>query len=313
MRLIFILIPIFLFSSIIKYLNLKPFYYKNQIVNLKIKIISTEKNLSFFSPNVNMEINHSNPYIYILSTHFQANNTPKNIFIFPTKELINLNKVIKLKPIPQPPKNFSNLIAKNIKIFNIIATQSNNKIILSFSIKCKECNLKDFHLKEINSSLIKKNEGTFLAYLPLNRKKFEFYYFNLKENTFKKVSIPIITKEEKISTQTDINPNENTFLTPLNIILIAISIFTFLLFFVYKKIFIIFLSFIPLIPIAIQVLPKGEIILKKDTNLTILPTENSTIIYTTKQPTKAIILKKINGYLKVKIKNKIGWVKNENN
>ena len=64
--------------------------------------------------------------------------------------------------------------------------------------------------------------------------------------------------------------------------------------------------------LIIQLLPKGNVILKKGTKVQILPTKNSTVFYIVKKETNAKILNKKGNYIKIKINNKIGWI-NENN
>jgi len=314
MRLIFLLFPLFLFSnSIVKYLNLKPFYYQNQIVILKIKVISNENNLSFFSPNLNIEVNKTNPYIYLLNVKFKADkNISKNIFIFPTKEIINLNNKIRIKTLNSPPSNFSHIFADNLKILNPISTNINNKIMLSFTIKATNANLEDFKIKDGNLTLLNQNEATYFTYLPLNSKNFIFYYFNTTTDNYKKISIPIILKEKTISTQTNINPEENKFFTPINILILIIIAIFLIIFLVYQYIILLIIPIILFISLIFPLLPKGQKILIKDSKVRILPTSNSTVFYISHKNIKVKILKKLKYYTKIKINNKIGWVKNEN-
>jgi len=314
MRLFFLLFPLLLFSnSIIKYLNLKPFYYENQIAVLKIKVISNENNLSFFSPNLNVEVNKTNPYIYLLNIKFKADkNSSKNIFILPTKEIIDLNKIIKLKKLSSIPSNFSHIFATSLKILNPISTIIDNKIILSFTIKATNSNLKDFKVNDGNLTLLNQNEANYFTYLPLNTKNFIFYYFNTAIDNYQKIYIPVILKENTISTQTNINPEEDKFLTPLNILILSIISFFLILFLVYQKIVILLIPILLAGYLILSYIPKGEKILIKNSKIRILPTQNSTIFYSPTTDTKVKILKNSHNYTKIKIDNKIGWVKNEN-
>jgi len=147
--------------------------------------------------------------------------------------------------------------------------------------------------------------------VPKNKKKIEFYYFNLKQEKFNKIEIPIILKQETISTQTDLNPEENRFFTPLNILILGIIAFFLIIFIIYQKIWILFFPLILGGYLIYVILPKGELILKRNTKVQILPTKQSTVIYITKEPQKAKILNKTDNYTKVEINKKIGWVKNE--
>jgi hypothetical protein len=299
-------------NLIITYPNLKKYYYKNQIVNLQIKILTPKNKEINFSLNQG-ELNITKkPYIYLLNLKFKNNsNITLKILSNDFNKTININSLFKTKTIDKIPK-FSNLLADDIKILNLISALTNNKILLSFTIKAKNANLKDFKInKDENLTIINDNEATYYTYLPKHTKKFIFYYFNTTDENYKKITIPIILKEETISTQTDINPEEKTFFTPFTILILGIIAFFIIIFLIYQNIFILIIPIILSIYLIINHMPKGEKILKKDSPVKILPTQNSTIFYRPIVDTKVKILNKIDGYTKIKINNKIGWVKNE--
>ena len=130
MRLFFLLIPFFLFASdlIIKYENLKPFYYKNQIVNLKFKILSPKPNLMFLNDsNIELNITQINPYIYQLNAKFKADDSNKTITVYTNQEeqKINLNKKIIIKKLPHI-KDFCGVLADNFNIINPISSNYEN-------------------------------------------------------------------------------------------------------------------------------------------------------------------------------------------
>ncbi len=317
MKKLIFFIPLLLFSFI-KYQNLKPFYYQNQIIHLKAKIIfSKETNLSVLPTyKVETSLKKINPFLYKLDIIFKADNSPENkIFLITDKiETINLNSLIKTVPIKKPPL-FSNVFAKNLSIINPISSvYKKDRILISFTIKCDECNIEDFSLPitEQNLTLKTKNEASYYAIIPKNKKFFTFYYFNLLQNKFDKITIPIKLKQETISTQTNINPENQTFFTPVNTLLLGIISFFLIIFIIYQRIWILIFPLIIGGYLLFQIIPKGSVILKPNTAIHILPTSKSTVIYETKTPINATILKKTDGYIKVKINNKIGWVKNEN-
>ena len=315
MRIFFLLIfflKLFANSLIITYPNLKKYYYKNQIINLKIKILNPTNEDINFSIN-NGEINITkNPFIYILKLKYK--NDLNNTLIIESKDInktINLNSLYQTKKIQNIP-NFCNVLAEKLNIINPISTKSNKNILLSFTIKAKNANLKDFNLnKDDNLTLINPKEGIYYIYLPNKTKNLTFYYFNTNKENFEKITIPIILKEKTISTQTDINPEEKTIFTPLNIIILVIIVFFITIFLIYQKIFILIIPILLSVYLIINILPKGEKILKKGSPIRILPTKNSTIFYRPKADTKVEILNKTNNYTKIKIHGKIGWVKNE--
>ena len=317
MRFILLFIVSFLLANnlIITYPNLKKEYYKNQIINLTIKIITPkEMNITAFT-NFKSKIDITNyKFTHIIDLSYKEQNNTK-LFIVGDgihKE-INLNDLYTIKELPKI-KNFCKVLADNLEITNIIASKFDlNYNLLSFSIKGKNANLEDFSigLKDENLSLTSSNEATFLGLVNKNKTKLNFYYFNLLNETFNKVTIPINLKEETISTQTNINPTENTLFTPINLLTLAIIAFLIITFLIYQKIWLIFPSLILTTILIYNNLPKGEIYLPYNTKVYILPTKNSTLFYITPIAQKARILKTLKNYTKIEINNKIGWVKNE--
>ena len=319
MRFLIIFFPFFLFCEIIKYENIKPFYYQKQFVSFNIKIILPKPKTLNIIPSSNIETNLTkiNPFVYNLNVKFFATNESHKLILIAKKfyKEIDLNNLIKLKEILPPPKNYAHIVSDNLKIINPIAAKYEDKIILNFNIRCNNCLLKDFNISNYNQTLklISTNEASLNIILPINTKKFSFYYFDPKTSTFKKVTVPIVLSQQTISTQTNVNPEENKFFTPLNILILVLIAFSLIVFLVYQKIFLLIFPIFLFIFFVVQFLPKGEIILKRNTKVRILPTPQSTIIYITPKSMVATILNKKNGYVKIKINNKIGWVKDENN
>jgi hypothetical protein len=299
-------------NLVITYPNLKKNYYKNQIVNLQIKILNPKNEELNFALNKG-EINITKkPYLYLLNLKFK-NDLNNILYLYSDKNFktINLNSLFKTKILEKIPK-FCNVLADNLKISNPISTLINNKILLSFTIKTKNGNLEDFKLNnEENLTLINNKEATYYIYLPKETKNLYFYYFNTQDENYKKITVPIILKEEIISTQTDINPEEKSFFTPFNILLLTIIAFFIIIFLIYQNIIILIIPIILTVYLIITLLPKGERILKRNSEVKILPTKNSTIFYKPTIDIKVKILNKTKNYTKIKIDNKIGWVKNE--
>jgi hypothetical protein len=173
--------------------------------------------------------------------------------------------------------------------------------------------LEDFSLKlkDENLTLNKKNSATYFALIKNTVKHYKFYYFNTNNDNFEKIEFPINIKEETISTQTDLNPEENTIFTPINILILSLIAFTLIIFLVYQKIWLLILPLLLSGFLIYNNFPKGEGYLNRGTKIYILPTKNSTVFYIAPVGTKVQILKKTSKYTKIKINNKIGWVKNE--
>ena len=315
------LILLFLFTSlfasiIVKPQNLKSSYFENQMATLDFRIVlSSPNNITVLeNPRFSAKLKKINDYLYTLKITTQISKKMPKVVIVGKKLYypINLNKYITVSPLPKS-QNFSRVIATDLKIKNVISSKYNkNSNIVSFDITCKNCNLKDFSLPfEQNLTLKSKNLASYYVILPNTIKRLHFYYFNSNLDSFVPVNIPIILKNETISTQTNINPEENQFFTPLNILLIIAIIFSIIVFLVYRKFFLLIPTFALLALLVYPYIPKGNVYLPKGTKVYILPTKQSTVIYITKYPEEAKKLKSLRNYTKIQIDNKIGWVRND--
>jgi len=319
MRYLILLIASLLFSSdlIIQYLNLKKEYYENQIISLKLKIITPQDiNLTFIQP-LESEINVTKPskFIYIVNLKYRNNDEIKKFFIIGTNiyKEITLNNLYSSKSL-QKVKNFCNVLADKFNISNPLASKYNDKYnMLSFTIETKNANLKDFslNLKDENLTIISPNKATFFGLIKKNINNLTFYYFNTQTDNYEKITVPINLKAETISTQTDLNPEEKTIFTPSNIFLLSIIGLLLIIFLVYQKVWLIIPPLLLSIFLIYLNLPKGSGYLERGTKVYILPTSQSTVFYIAPIGTNVDILKKEKHYTKIKLNNKIGWVKNE--
>ena len=309
----------FSFSAnlIIQYPNLKKEYYENQIIDLNIKVISPKETNLTFIPPLGGEINVSreNPFVYNVNVKYKNDDDIKKVFIV-SKDLykeISLNDLYSTKQLDKI-KNFCNVLAKNLKVQNIISSKYDNKYnMVSFTLIGKNANLNDFtlHLKDENLTIVSPQKATYLGLIENNQKNIDFYYFNTQNDNYQKIKIPINIKEETISTQTNLNPEENTLFTPVNIFILSSIAILILIFLVYQQIWLIFPPLLLTAYLIYANLPKGEGYLTRGTKVYILPTKNSTIFYEAPIGTKVKILKQTTNYTKIQIQNKIGWVKNE--
>jgi len=320
MRYLLLLISFcFLFSAeiIVKYPNLQESYYQNQTVNLGIHIVTPQNlHLKFIPPRGSkIKVKTKNHLIYDVNLTYINDRAPKKFIIkgngvYKKINLKNMYETLKVNKI----KGYCNVVADDLNVTNPIATKYNDKEnMLSFTLMAKNANLRSFTLalKDENLTINSPKKATFFALVDNKVKKINFYYFNPQKGTYTKVTFPVKLKEETISTQTELNPEESTFFTPLNIfILVLIAIFL-ILFLMYRQIWILIFPIIISLFLVYLNLPKGEILLKKGTKVYILPTKNSTVFYTAPINTEVKVLKRVNNYTKVKINDKIGWVRDE--
>ena len=309
----------FSFSAnlIIRYPNLKKEYYENQIIDLNIKVITPKEiNLTFIPPlGGEINVTRENRFIYNVKVKYKNNDEIKKLFIIgkniykeiPLSDLYTTTEVDKIN-------NFSNVLAKNLKIKNIISSKYNGKYnMVSFTLLGENANINDFtlHLKDENLTIISPQKATYLGLIEKDKKNIVFYYFNTQKNNYQKIEIPVNIKEETISTQTNLNPEENTVFTPLNIFFLSVTAVLLMIFLIYQKIWLIFPPILLSTYLIYINLPKSKAYLSRGTKVYILPTKNSTVFYKAPIGTKVKILKKLKNYTKIQIQNKIGWVKNE--
>ena len=184
----------------------------------------------------------------------------------------------------------------------INATNSNlDDFKIPYAIKSGVDNIKDIY---------KSQKAYCFAIVPNTLKKFKFSYFNTFDNNYKIFSFDIVTKDQTISTQTDLNPHKSEYLIYKTILLVSVS-FILLLFYIRKRNYTLLLIIVMLVGYAGYLnMPMSKIILQKGVNLKILPTENSTVFYIVPYKIEAKVAYERKGYYKVILPNqKIGWVK----
>ncbi len=234
-----------------------------------------------------------------------------------------------LKPIKifslRDSKYFCKVLADSLEVKRYKTTRfDENSYMFVMKIDSKRANIDDFHLDWVLRDKIESKTGDFLdsqiiyiAFIPSNTEKFNFKYFNLKERKFESFSFPVILEKEELSTQVELNPKASNFDLYKNIFLSLVA-FVFLLLFIFKikksKWAVIYLLIALLIGgyVIKDELPFSDVVLKKGAKVTILPTRNSTIFYTSDKEIRVKVLNRIEPYYKILLpNNKIGWVKDE--
>ena len=119
-------------------------------------------------------------------------------------------------------------------------------------------------------------------------------------------------QDDDLSTQVNLNPKESEFELYKDITIYSL-IAIFLLFFIFKKSY---YSLIIAIVFGIYSFydnkPFSDATLKANSEVKILPTNNSTIFYISDKPQSVKVMSKNDKYTKILLENKnIGWVKNE--
>lgn len=217
---------------------------------------------------------------------------------------------------------YSNVIAKSLKIKKYKTSQFDDKsLIIVLEIEAEQSNLSNFHLKDVIRDGIDSSVENlpfykifYYAIIPNYQKKFEFTYFNSLTNKFEKFSLPIVIADDSISTQIDLNPAQSSLQIYKDSAYAIVAVALILLFLRRKKI-----TYIVLLTLLIGLLvydknPLNSIKIESNTNIKILPTQKSTIFYTTNRTLYAQVLDKKNKYIKILLPNgKIGWIDDSEN
>jgi hypothetical protein len=218
-----------------------------------------------------------------------------------------------------PPKNFSNIIAKDFELIDYKTTtydKKHNIIIIMAEATMSDINAMHFNnvFKQGIESIIESQDKSKITYYLVVDKKienFSFTYFNLNKNKFVTLNLPIVVDDDSVSTQTDLKPKDQSKERLKIAIAAAVAFFAFIVVLIRKKYIYIVFVLIPLAYIAYLSVPEKDICIKTDANIYLLPVENGTVFETT---TSRLYLPKegsVTNFVKVKLHNKIGWVKNE--
>ena len=221
-------------------------------------------------------------------------------------------------------KNFSHLVAKELVIKRVKSDYFDDKnLVMIVEFEAKEANLKNFWLD--NEKLIQQrvdgfrgdfNNSTafYSAVFSPNLNELHFSYYNTTTQNLESVDLKVELSDEKVSTQTDLNPKNNDLIFYKRLGLWVLAA-VFAVIFVFKRNYIFFaialLAFI--ISFFIGASNTQMAILKANSRAKILPTTQSTYFYTSEKDEEVEILGKRKEWVKVLLQDgKIGWVQDEN-
>ncbi|MRI83165.1 MAG: hypothetical protein C6I00_01965 [Nitratiruptor sp.] len=226
---------------------------------------------------------------------------------------------LQAKPL-KPPKNFSNLLAHSLKVFDYEAVQySKRSNLVLLKMRARLANLEEFSLPFATKEGIKELNITFptsqmvyYAIIPASMERLRFTYFNTKAKEFRAISLPIRVIDESVSTQTDIRPVEDKNKRLKVALLFAVGAL-FLLLAIWRRSLLLFL--LALVAGGIggtMLVPMKQVCVRAGTKIYLLPTRQSTIFEITKEPRIYEELNRIDGYTKIKLsKERVGWIADE--
>ncbi len=219
-----------------------------------------------------------------------------------------------------PEKDFSSVLAQEFKILEYKTSQyDNQQNIIVFSAEAKMANLEDFSLEVATKEGIDEYEEdlphssfTYYAVVSKQLNELKFSYFNITTRRFQDVIIPIIVVNDRVSTQTDLAPTQNTHASSKMILAGTVSALGLVLFFYRRKKLYLLIVIAPLFFIAKLAVPIKNVCVTEDVNLYLLPMKNGTIFEQTAFRFTTQELGTSQDFTKIRThNNQIGWVKNE--
>ncbi len=219
-----------------------------------------------------------------------------------------------------PKKNFSNIVADSFELLEFKTTSyDEDHNIVVFVATAKNCDIASFELKNVYKQGIESSTESYfnskLVYYIVIKKEIEnlsFSYFNLLQNSFVGLNIPIIVDDDSVATQTDLKPKDQSHDRVKMLLATAIALIAFLLILWRKKYIYLIFILIPLAYVLYIAIPSKEVCIKVGSKIYLLPVHNGTIFEKTNTIYYLQKEGSVEDFVKVKLKNeKIGWVKNE--
>lgn len=322
--------------------NVPKSVYQNQIFSMNFKAniqqnISLDLNLSIEkSPNLEW-LNQTS-----LSWDKDINGVYSTKLWFEAKETnATLNKILitakrngeffqkgSIKPkLPkilavEEKENYAHIVADELNVISYKTSKfDENSNIMTIELSAKNANLKSFFIDDediirqgINSTKggYQNQKGFYFVVIDDSKKSFDFSYFNAKSKQFESFSLGVKLEVDDLSTQTELNPQNDPFqVYKKTALYLGVVVLLFLYIFSKNSTPLIFACVL----IAFHIYNKDPHhvgIVSKDAKVKILPIEKSTIFYIPQNDEKVEVFEQNKNYYKVLFENgKIGWVNSE--
>lgn len=221
-------------------------------------------------------------------------------------------------------KNYAQIVAKELNIKRVKSDYFDDKnLIMLVEFEAQEANLKNFYLN--NEKIIQQrvdgfrgdfntSSAFYSAVFAPSVSELNFSYFNTSTQSLQNISLKVELSDEKLSTQSDLNPKNNDLLFYKRLALWALS-GVLVLIFVFKRHYLFFALAVIIFVGSFFIGGNSTqmAILKANSRAKILPTSQSTYFYTSEKDEEVEILGKRKEWVKILLSNgKIGWVSNEN-
>lgn len=219
-----------------------------------------------------------------------------------------------------PNKNFSHIIANSFEITDYKTTTFDDKHnIIIFIAEATNCDISAIKFNNVFKQGIESitesfqdSKVTYFLIVDKGIENFSFSYFNLLENEFSTINIPIVVEEDSVTTQSDLKPTSQSHEMLKMKIAAAIAVIGLIIIVWRQKYIYLILILIPVVYVVYLSMPSQDVCINKGAKIHLLPVNNGTIFETTQTQIHLQKEGSVTDFVKVKLPNeKIGWVKNE--
>jgi hypothetical protein len=216
--------------------------------------------------------------------------------------------------------DFCNVLAADMRIRNSQVSNFDEKNhIVTLSIEAIEANLEDMKLNNVQESGLEslerndaKVEAEYYVVLPIDVKVLKFTYFNTIKKQYDYLEVPVVVEDATVTTQSDLNPQDDSFEQLKKYTFMSLVGFFFLMFLFKRDFFYLVFGVVSLITLLTFYIPHKKICVKQGASLYILPTNTSTLSTKIEEKIDTMLLGERGDFKKVEYKEGIiGWVKNE--
>jgi len=338
LRTLFLLWSILLFGNPLlhaeggfKYSYIPKKIYENQLFPVTIIDTRKEKNRPVFRFDASGEISPLDPTPLVIRNgndnfytfYFKADHndvTIPRLFINDNEESLVLERQhIPIKQL-KPREDFCGVLAADMKVKNSqVSHYDENNYLVTLSIEAYEANLEDMSLPHVQESGVEdmerdgaKASAEFYAVIPTTQKQLKFTYFNTIKHQYVFIDVPVELADSTVTTQSDLNPKEDSFDKLKKYTFMLLTGFFFLMFLFHRDFFYLTLGVVSLITLLTFYIPHKKICVKQGAPLYILPTETSSISTKIDEKFETSLLGEREEFRKIEYKQGIvGWVKNE--
>ena len=244
------------------------------------------------------------PRLFIVSSSVNISLDPQNISLSTLKTR----------------EDYCGVLAADMKIRNSQVSNYDEKHhLVTLSMEAFEANLEDMKINNVEEHGIEdikrdnaKVEAEFYVVIPVTQKMLKFTYFNTIKKQYVFLQVPVELAEATVTTQSDLNPKEDSFEKLKKYTFMILVLFFFLMFLFKRDFFYLVLGVVSLITLLTFYIPHEKICVKQGAPLYLIPTQTSTMSTKLDQELNTMILGERDEFIKIEYKKGIiGWIKNE--